>query len=443
MVGRTLQSAPTALALVLALALILPFARPTPAAAQTGDAVFVNTSADSNFPEWISFRLQVESETPIEAAEVYWRPAGDPVLAAGYPEVDTDAVVELEYEVDMTVDYLPPGIDIIYFWRVIDIDGTVSESAEQTLFYMDKSVDWQTRTDALVTLYWSDGDDSFASDIVETANRTLDTLSERFSVEADEPIRLVIYGDDDDFSDALPPNSAEWIGGQAHPGLNAIVAYIDPDFGAEAEIGRMIPHEVSHLILHQATENPFNSPPNWLDEGLAVYNQETEDRTMRESLDDAIEDGQLIPVRALNSSFPLDPDQAYLSYAESWSIVTFIIEELGDDTMAALVDVFRQEVAYDDAVERSLGMTVEQLDAAWKEWLGYDGDRPVAGGSDLDDPFLPPAQTDPTADDDLSQNEALSLAACSAFFALTGLGLAIVSIRKVREINRRRRQLGL
>ena len=74
----------------------------------------------------------------------------------------------------------------------------------------------------------------------------------------------------------------------------------------------MVPHEISHLMLNQATWNPFNSPPNWLDEGLAVYLQETQESRFRQILDDAVDDGQLIPVRALNSSFPLDPDQARL-----------------------------------------------------------------------------------------------------------------------------------
>jgi peptidase MA superfamily protein len=99
-------------------------------------------------------------------------------------------------------------------------------------------------------------------------------------------------------------------------------------------------------------------------------------------------------VRALNSSFPLDPDDALLSYAESASIVTFIIERWGDDGLARLFASFRQEMSYDDAVESSLDVTIEQLDAEWKSWLGYEGDaEPDApaepgedDGVDLSDP---------------------------------------------------------
>jgi hypothetical protein len=33
----------------------------------------------------------------------------------------------------------------------------------------------------------------------------------------------------------------------------------------------MLTHEAIHLMVAQATANPFNSAPRWLDEGLAEY----------------------------------------------------------------------------------------------------------------------------------------------------------------------------
>jgi hypothetical protein len=264
---------------------------------------------------------------------------------------------------------------------------------------MDESQDWETLTDDLVTLYWYEGDADFAEDVVGTATRSIERLRERFGVAGDEPIRIVAYGDESDFADALPPNSAEWIGGQAYPALNVIFAILEPGRGAEQETRRMIPHEVSHLMLEQATENPFNSPPNWLDEGLAVYNQETEDSRLAGMLDDAVDDGRLSNVRALNSSFPLDDQAALRSYAESWSIVTYIIEQLGDAEMRELIGIFKEEVSYDQAVEESLGMTIEELDTGWKDWLGYEGDAPIV----LDDSNQ--VDVDPDDDSDLTRTE--------------------------------------
>ena len=68
--------------------------------------------------------------------------------------------------------------------------------------------------------------------------------------------------------------------------------------GGTREVGRVIPHEVSHQLLYQATKNPFNSPPTWLDEGLAVSNQESGNEDSPALLKDATEKGHLFSIRS-------------------------------------------------------------------------------------------------------------------------------------------------
>lgn len=441
--GESLKPSPTnglwALGLAILLLIASLVAPPTISAQRgEGEARFIDTSASSVFQESMTFRLDVESDDVIAEVALFWHPRDDPELSAEFPEIEPGTDIELEHEVDTSIDYLPPGLDIVYFWRVTEDDGDVSESAEQTLFYIDENLNWDTVTDGLVTVYWHAGNDTFSGDILDTATRTSEGLGDRFQVEADEPMRIIVYSDDDAFADALQANSAEWIGGQAFPWLNLIVAYIEPGRGSETEIQRMIPHEVSHLIVSQATENPYNSAPTWLDEGLAVYNQEAQDQNFDDLVLDAVEDGRLIPVRALNASFPVDPDQAILSYAESLSIVTYIIETHGDEALSKLVNVFREEVTYDEAVQRSLGMTIDELDLAWKAWLGYEGDRPIAAISDDDDvdvgidPIAPQVASDET--EDLTTNELIFLLSCTGIFSLAGLALMIYSILRIRRM---------
>lgn len=417
----------TSLRATLLLLLILPVVAALPRPASAADATFLDTSATATFQESITFNLVAEADSPIVEVALFWQPAGDSELQAAFPAVQPDRRVEVSHDVDTSAQYLPPGLDIVYHWRVTEQDGDVTESAPETLFYMDDGQDWRDLSDGLVTVYWYDGSESFARDIVDTANRGVGRLGEKFGIVASEPVRLVIYGDERAFNRALPPNSAEWIGGQAHPEWNLIVAEINPDSSPNSEIRRMVPHEISHLILHQATANPFNTPPNWLDEGLAVYNQETPDPRFQDVLDETVDAGRLIPVRALNSSFPTDPDQAILSYAESASIVAFIADELGDDKLASLVAVFRDEVSYAEAVERSLGMTIDELDARWKASLNYQGDAP-------------PELNQPSTSDDgeLSRNELVGLIACTGVAALAGLALGILGVIKARRLGRPR-----
>lgn len=394
--------------------------------ASAADATFVDTSATAAFQDSITFKLVAEADSPIVAVALFWQPVGDPELQAAFPQVDPAQHIELEHVVDTSVNYLPPGLDLTYRWRLTEQDGDVTESEPATLFYMDEGQSWQQLTDGLVTLYWYRGNEDFARNVVDTALRGISQLSERFAINAEEPVRLVIYGDDKAFNRALPPNSAEWIGGQAHPTWNLIVAEIDPNSGAETEVRRMVPHEISHLVVYQATRNPFNSPPSWLDEGLAVYNQEVADSRFAGTLNDAIDDGRLIPLRALNSSFPTDPDQAILSYAQSGAIVEFIADEYGDEALGNLVAIFRDEVSIAEAVQGSLGMTIDELDAAWRESVGYGGDTP-------------PEQQAPDVDsndDELSNGELIALIACTGVGALIGLGLGVASLIRLRRMKK-------
>jgi hypothetical protein len=229
-----------------------------------------------------------------------------------------------------------------------------------------------------VTIYYYSGNDDFGRDLLDTTQRTITKLAQRFGVTGDKPIHIVVYGNNRDFSSSLPPNSAEWIGGQAHPDLGLIVTGIQPGGGAAAEIRRVLPHEVSHLLLYQATENPYGHPSHWLDEGLAVYNQETADTSLQPLLDRAVANGTLLPARALNSNFPLDPNQARLSYAESHSLVGYLITKYGDAKLGELLRSFKDELSYDEALKRTYGFDTDGLDREWKASLKYGGDKPAA-----------------------------------------------------------------
>jgi hypothetical protein len=309
---------------------------------------------------------------------LFYRPVASEVSNLSVAEVKPGKQITLSQAVDMRTRYLPPGLDIQYYWSLTDAAGNHVDTAPQTFLYQDGRFPWRTATGGQVTVYYYSGNDDFGQDALNTALRTIDKLGKRFGVAGDRPVHIVIYGNNRDFATSLPPNSAEWIGGQAHPDLGLIVTGIQPGSGAAAEIRRVLPHEVSHLLLYQATENPYGTPPHWLDEGLAVYDQETADTSLTPLLNNAIKNGALVPTRALNSNFPLDPNQARLSYAESLSLVQYLVAKYGDAKLGELLLSFKAELSYDEALKQTFGLDTDELDRDWKASLGYKGDKPVA-----------------------------------------------------------------
>lgn len=345
------------------------------ASAQERALIVHNQGVEIDFPRQITFNLEIDSPEPIERLELRYQPVFSEAASAERPDFEHGATsVSTSYNLDLRTRYLPPGIDVDYRWIITLENGQTLETEQQRFFFIDNRYDWQVNTRDLVSIHYYEGGTGFGDLAMDVTERTIDRFGGDFDVQIDEPINIVLYGNLGDFQEALPYNSPEWIGGFADPGQNLIVAGISPGEGAASEMGRMLTHEVIHLLVSQATWNPFNSAPRWLDEGLAINYQEVRDERFRRVLDLAVDDGRLIPLPALRSSFPSDPDLAIQSYAQSESVVTFLIEEYGHGAIASILSAYRDGVSHSEAVVQGMGMTLAEIDDEWHDWLNYDGD---------------------------------------------------------------------
>ena len=96
----------------------------------------------------------------------------------------------------------------------------------------------------------------------------------------------------------------EWTGGAAFTEFGIIAIGISPgqlDWGKGALV-----HELTHLVVHQATFSPYGALPIWLDEGLAMYNEGELAPPFQSALQQAISEDKLISVRSLCSPFSAD-----------------------------------------------------------------------------------------------------------------------------------------
>lgn len=354
---------------------------PSPTGHAAATLAVQTDEAAAHFPDDITFSLRAEASTPIERVELLYAEAGQETLHLMTPDFVPGETVDLAARLDMRLNFLPPGLDLIYHWRLTDASGDVTETEPRTVLWLDDRFDWEEYRTDQVTVYAYNGDDDFNETILASAQQTIDKLQSEFAVERSRPLRLWIYDTKKDFEGSLAPNTEPWVGGISHLGSYLVLTTVRA--GNDREIGRVIPHEVSHHVFYQATWNPFNGfngPPTWLDEGLAVYVQDVGDEEFSALVADAADQGRLFSIRALNSAFPYDSADTTLAYAQSLSIVTFIIAEFGKDKLAALIDVYREGVSRDEALQRALGVTTEELDARWKASLGYAGDRAPSGG---------------------------------------------------------------
>ena len=78
----------------------------------------------------------------------------------------------------------------------------------------------------------------------------------------------------------------------------------------------------------------------------------------------------MISVRSLSSSFPAAHAGASLSYAQSQSLVEYLIVTYGWDKMRELLSVFKEGSTPDKALQRVYGFDRDGLETRWNQYVG-------------------------------------------------------------------------
>ena len=246
---------------------------------------------------------------------------------------------------------LPPGAEIQYSWRIEDAAGHELETPWKTVQFNDNRYSWKSLTEGNISLFWYDGDQSFAQELMDSASEALNKLAQDTGAHLEQAVDIYIYASSQDLLGALI-YPQEWTGGVTFSEYGIIVIGIAPDnlgWGKGA-----MAHELAHLVTYQMTSNPYSDIPTWLNEGLSMYAEGSLDPTFESLLDKAISEDKLFSVQTLSSNFPADPEGARLSYAESYSLIQFLIQHYGQEKMLSLLSTFKQGSTYDNALEKGL-----------------------------------------------------------------------------------------
>ncbi len=370
------------LPVVAAVALVATTLAPTcEVRAETADITIENGTPTAVFPDGITFPVTATSDEEITDVELFYRPQFRETWSLSTPAIDPATEITLDHDIDLRAGQLPVGVDIEYRWQMTQADGDVIQSEIASVPWVDTRFDWETISSPKINVSAYNGNPEFNAKVLASADATVTDLESRLGFTIEHPIDIWVYSNGTDFDGALAPNSEPWIAGAAYSNLGLIQAVIPT--GDVEEMERVVPHEVSHQVLYQATQNPFNGPPSWFDEGLATTAEIKVPREYWARVRAAAEDGRLDDIASLNGQFPYDTDLALLAYAESFSIVTYIIETYGEEGLVNLIAAFGEGISVEDAVQQGLGISLDDLNTAWQAQAGEQAQNQlnaVAGG---------------------------------------------------------------
>jgi len=356
--------------LILATLLLITLTTPSIAHAQEGISL-VDSSAEIYFPSALVFKIKAQSQNDITKLRIHYQVDKmnyAQVTSEAWPHFTPSPEVETEWIWDMRKANLPAGATVRYWWTIEDETGDRLVTPRETIRFDDLRYSWQKLTKGQLSLFWHKGNQSFAEELMGACQEALERLSRDTGAYPEKPINLFIYASTKDLRGAMI-FPREWTGGVAFPeyGLIAIgVPTNELDWGKRA-----LAHELGHMVTHQITFSPYGAImlPTWLDEGLAMHAESKADPYLQSVLEKAISQQKLISVRSLSSPFSAIPEEAYISYAESRSLVEFLIQNYGKDKMLRLLALLKEGNSCDEAMTEVYGFDQDGLDALWQKYI--------------------------------------------------------------------------
>lgn len=338
----------------------------SPAAAMGGGIEVVEDDRQVDFPSEFSFTMTAESTEDIVEVQLLYRTVGSDVWSYAYAELIPGKRVTSNLDLAVAGSaYLPPGVDVEYYYVITDALGNSHTTDIQSVEYLDDRFQWErTQVDSL-TLLHHDLPRSRVKTVSRQVGEAMSHIRELLQLENPEPMRGVLYNRSSEAINAFPRQSqtitdARVFGGFAFPPSKIFVG-----IGFQT---RLITHEVAHLLLDQAVGPNALPVPSWLDEGFAGY-VEPGSRAFS---------GQSLRNRGLPLSFMSrisgTPQSIGSFYQKAESVVAYMIQEFGIDSFQRLIRDLSRGNTVNQALIQVYGFDISGLENRW----GQDEGPPTA-----------------------------------------------------------------
>lgn len=360
------------------LGLVISLSQPVPAHAQAAISA-TNDRAALIFPVGITFSIDLSSNATISKVVLEYgvdKLTCAPVTSSAIPTFTASKNVTATWTWEMrTTGSEPAGARIWWRWRVTNADGKELVTDRQSITWLDNKHEWQTIKGDRLILHWYLGDKNFGTVLFDSANKSLADLEVFTGLTSDAPPDVYIYGSNQAMLEArlFAPT---WSGGVAYAHYNIVligIALQDITWGKGA-----LAHELTHVLDLRANFSCLNNRPTWLVEGLAEVGEGGLDSYSQGIYNTALAQNTFMSVRSLGGNFP--DDRVYLAYAQSWSLVNYLLTGYGKDKFWLLLRALQQGATIDDALRSTYNFDQDGLEDVWRAKVGAKP-RPNAGQS--------------------------------------------------------------
>ena len=365
--SRTIHALALA-AVVLVGALSLALLHPTPASAAPQAA---NAAVEMPDPASITFKVRITTDADIASATVNYKILNPDGNVGGSLRAEVGGGRTVDASVQMPVNnnerYIPVGTEITYSWTIADKNGATTTTTEQTFTFLDGRYPWQSKKDGQVTVFWYGANDANATSAMTATAASIAANEALLKVKLGYDVRVLIWRNTADAKAAQRPRATTFdqqvITGGSRVSTDVLHIY-DP-LGGFVDVAR---HEAAHIVTKVAGDGPFSTIPSWLDEGTAVYAQNSPGG-YETAVKRAIAADALTRLRSMASPTN-QPGQVDIFYGQSWAVTKFMVDTYGKDKFAAVFKTVKDGAPIDEALEKNIGVDQDGLYNAWRKSVG-------------------------------------------------------------------------
>ena len=375
-----------------------------PARPVSADIEVVTNAASNRFPDGIQFSLFFSSDAPVTDVRLRFRILPDGVNATVRPECTEGRVMNCQAVVgNIGETYMVPGAEVVYSWQVTDEAAGRFQTDEASIVYEDARFDWDSLTEGNLTVFYYFGDDESQRSVLNAATETIDRFTQLLDTTIDFPVKIWVYQTAQDMQPAIASRRGQGNDNTIQT-LGEVGASDTALVSRDTEFLDIVRHELAHVVTRAATQGHLVDIPIWINEGMSTYAQNDLLPNEETALSSAIQRNSVLPITSLGVSARGTGSVVSLFYAQSGSIVAFMIEVLGEEKFGEFIAAMASDTT-EGALETVYGLDLLGLENAWREAVGLPE-------VDLSAPAPTPGQSQnqsadatPTASSSQAQND--------------------------------------
>lgn len=260
----------------------------------------------------------------------------------------------------------------LFFAFLFTIQALISMIFCKSLLSYNIPTEWQKQETSHFILYYQQNDHLLADYIMEKAEEDYKRIIDDIGIDPGIKASVYIAPDRRSYRTLQPggEKTHEWSIGVFYPHQNLILL-LSPKAqkATHPDLQQIMAHELTHFILYTVTKEKGVDLPLWLHEGLAMYEAQQWNWHYRRIMAQTALTRSFLPLSSLTKGFPPEKRLADRAYAQSMSLIAYIINKYGADYLNKLIRYLVEGKQTAEAFFQVFGISLEDFERNWHAYL--------------------------------------------------------------------------